>query len=105
MSRSTFQGDYLEASAKVVDDDHARIAVYPVIGDFTKPVDLPAEIDGLERLGFFPGSTIGNFVPKSPAALLRHFRDILGTGSKLLIGMDRIKPVDRLVAAYNDPEA
>jgi len=55
-------------------------------------------------LGFFPGSTIGNFVPKSAAALLGHFRDILGTGSKLLIGMDRIKPVDRLVAAYNDPE-
>ena len=58
-------GDYLEASAKVVDDDHARIAVHPVIGDFSKPVTLPAEIDGLERLGFFPGSTIGNFVPKS----------------------------------------
>ncbi len=97
-------GDYLEASAAVVDDDHARIDVYPVVGDFSKDVTLPPEIDGLERLGFFPGSTIGNFVPKSAAALLGHFRDILGTGSKLLIGMDRIKPVDRLVAAYNDPE-
>ena len=97
-------GDYLEASAQTVDDDHARIDVYPVVGDFSKDVTLPPEIDGLERLGFFPGSTIGNFVPKSAAALLGHFRDILGTGSKLLIGMDRIKPVDRLVAAYNDPE-
>ena len=97
-------GEYLEDSAAVVDADHERINVHPVVGDFTKPVDLPSEIDGLERLGFFPGSTIGNFVPKSAAALLGHFRDILGTGSKLLIGMDRIKPVDRLVAAYNDPE-
>ncbi|MEO6579580.1 MAG: L-histidine N(alpha)-methyltransferase [Sphingomicrobium sp.] len=97
-------GEYLEASAAVVDDDHARVAVHPVVGDFSQPVELPAEIEGLERLGFFPGSTIGNFVPKSAAALLGHFRDILGTGSKLLIGMDRIKPVDRLVAAYNDPE-
>ena len=97
-------GDYLEESAATVDADHARVAVHPVIGDFTQPVELPVEIDGLERLGFFPGSTIGNFVPKSAAALLGHFRDILGTGSKLLIGMDRIKPVDRLVAAYNDPE-
>ena len=97
-------GEYLEQSAAVVDADHERIEVHPVIGDFTKPVELPADIDGLERLGFFPGSTIGNFVPKSAAALLGHFRDILGTGSKLLIGMDRIKPVDRLVAAYNDPE-
>ena len=97
-------GEYLEASAAVVDADHARVAVHPVVGDFTQPVDLPGEIDGLDRLGFFPGSTIGNFVPKSAARLLGHFRDILGTGSKLLIGMDRIKPVDRLVAAYNDPE-
>ena len=97
-------GEYLEASAQTVDDDHVRIDVYPVVGDFSQPVTLPPEIDGLERLGFFPGSTIGNFVPKSAAALLGHFRDILGTGSKLLIGMDRIKPVDRLIAAYNDPE-
>ena len=97
-------GEYLEDSAAVVDADHARVEVYPVVGDFSQPVTLPPEIDGLKRLGFFPGSTIGNFVPKSAAALLGHFRDILGTGSKLLIGMDRIKPVDRLVAAYNDPE-
>ena len=97
-------GEYLEASAAVVDADHDRIEVHPVVGDFTEAVTLPAEIEGLERLGFFPGSTIGNFVPKSAAALLGHFRNILGTGSKLLIGMDRIKPVDRLIAAYNDPE-
>ena len=96
-------GEYLEESAAVVDADHERIAVHPVIGDFTQPVTLPPEIDGLERLGFFPGSTIGNFVPKSAASLLGHFRDILGTGSKLLIGMDRIKR-STAVAAYNDPK-
>jgi L-histidine N-alpha-methyltransferase len=88
----------------VVDADHERVEVYPVVGDFTHHVELPPEIAGLERLGFFPGSTIGNFVPSSAADLLRHFREILGTGSKLLIGMDRIKPVDKLIAAYNDPE-
>lgn len=97
-------GDYLKDSAAVVDADHARIAVYPVVADFTKPLELPREIDGLTRLGFFPGSTIGNFVPRSATDLLRHFRDILGTGAKLLIGMDRIKPVERLLAAYDDPE-
>jgi uncharacterized SAM-dependent methyltransferase len=58
----------------------------------------------MARLGFFPGSTIGNFVPRSATDLLRHFRDILGTGAKLLIGMDRVKPVERLIAAYDDPE-
>ncbi|MEO8618028.1 MAG: L-histidine N(alpha)-methyltransferase [Sphingomicrobium sp.] len=97
-------GEYLEDNAAAVDADHDAVHVFPVVADFTKHVDLPAEIDGLDRLGFFPGSTIGNFVPRSATDLLRHFRDILGTGSKLLIGMDRIKPVDRLVAAYDDPE-
>ena len=97
-------GDYLEASAADVDADHERVDVYPVVADFTGPVPLPPEIDGLDRLGFFPGSTIGNFVPRSATDLLRHFRALLGTGAKLLIGMDRIKPVERLIAAYDDPD-
>ena len=97
-------GDYLRDSADVVDRDFPDIAVYPVEADFTKEVHLPSAIDGLPRLGFFPGSTIGNFVPWSATDLLRHFRAILGTGSKLLIGMDRVKGVERLIAAYDDPE-
>jgi uncharacterized SAM-dependent methyltransferase len=58
----------------------------------------------LPRLGFFPGSTIGNFVPWSATDLLRQFRALLRPGAQLLIGMDRVKPVDRLLAAYDDPE-
>jgi L-histidine N-alpha-methyltransferase len=58
----------------------------------------------MPKLGFFPGSTIGNFVPRSATDLLRHFRTLLGTGAKLLIGTDRVKPVERLIAAYDDPE-
>ena len=97
-------GDYLKDSASIVDDEHEHIDVFPVVADFTRAFELPPEIEGLARLGFFPGSTIGNFVPRSATDLLRHFRDILGTGSKLLIGMDRIKPVERMIAAYDDPE-
>lgn len=97
-------GEYLEESAAEVDADHAWIAVHPVVADFTGEVMLPEAIAGLPKLGFFPGSTIGNFVPPSATDLLRHFRGILGTGAKLLIGMDRIKPVERLIAAYDDPE-
>ena len=97
-------GDYLRESAARVDAEFPGMPVHPVEADFTKQVVLPAEIDRLPRLGFFPGSTIGNFVPRSATDLLRHFRDILGTGSKLLIGMDRVKPVERLIAAYDDPE-
>jgi dimethylhistidine N-methyltransferase len=97
-------GDYLRESAGVVDGDFPDLAVYPVEADFTNDVRLPPEIDGLPRLGFFPGSTIGNFVPQSATDLLRHFRNTLGTGSRLLIGMDRVKGVERLIAAYDDPE-
>lgn len=97
-------GDYLRESAARVDAEFPGIPVHPVEGDFTKDVKLPAAIEGLPRLGFFPGSTIGNFVPQSATDLLRHFRTYLCAGAKLLIGMDRVKPIDRLIAAYDDPE-
>ena len=97
-------GDYLRESADVVDGDFPNLTVHAVVADFTKPFRLPREIDGMPRLGFFPGSTIGNFVPESATNLLRHFRAILGVGARLLIGMDRVKGVERLIAAYDDPE-
>ena len=97
-------GDYLRQSAAEIASRFPGVAVEPVIADFARPFDLPESIAGLPRLGFFPGSTIGNFVPRSATDLLRSFRDLLGIGALLLIGMDRVKPVERLVAAYDDPE-
>jgi len=97
-------GDYLRESAARVDAEFHGLAVHSVVADFTREVQLPKAIDGLPRLGFFPGSTIGNFVPQSATDLLRHFRTILCAGARLLIGMDRVKPIDRLIAAYDDPE-
>ena len=97
-------GDYLRESAEVVDRDFPDMSVYPVEADFTNHLTLPAEVDDLNRLGFFPGSTIGNFVQRSATDLLRHFRSILGTGARLLIGMDRVKGVERLISAYDDPD-
>jgi dimethylhistidine N-methyltransferase len=97
-------GDYLRQSAAEIASRFPDIAVEPVIADFARPFELPESIAGLPRLGFFPGSTIGNFVPRSATDLLRSFRDLLGIGALLLIGMARVKPVERLVAAYDDPE-
>jgi len=97
-------GDYLEQSAAELQERFPRIEVMPVTADFTRPFTLPGGIGHLPKLGFFPGSTIGNFIPWSATDLLRHFRNLLGPGSQLLIGMDRVKPVDRLIAAYDDPE-
>ena len=87
-----------------MDAEFPGLKVYPVEADFTKEVHLPAAVDGMPRLGFFPGSTIGNFVPRTATDLLRHFRAVVGTGARLLIGMDRVKQVERLIAAYDDDE-
>jgi L-histidine Nalpha-methyltransferase len=97
-------GDYLEHSAAELQQEFPKIEVIPVVADFARPFTLPGGIEHLPKLGFFPGSTIGNFVPWSATDLLRQFRALLGPGSQLLIGMDRVKPVERLIAAYDDPE-
>ena len=96
-------GDYLDDSAAQLSSDFPGLPVFPVTADFTRPFELPDAIADFPKLGFFPGSTIGNFVPRSATDLLRHFRELLGTGAYLLIGMDRVKPVERLIAAYDDP--
>ena len=97
-------GDYLNGSAAELQQYFPSIEVLPVIADFARPFTLPGGIERLPKLGFFPGSTIGNFVPRSATDLLRQFRALLGPGAKLLIGMDRVKPVERLIAAYDEPE-
>ena len=96
-------GDYLRESAVAVSDQFPAIAVEPVVADFARPFDLPESIANIPKLGFFPGSTIGNFVPRTATDLLRSFRDLLGCNAQLLIGMDKVKPIERLIAAYDDP--
>jgi L-histidine N-alpha-methyltransferase len=97
-------GEYLEHSAREVQERFPGIDVLPVIADFARDFSLPEPVAALPKLGFFPGSTIGNFVPWSATDLLRRFHDLLGTGAQLLIGMDRVKPVERLIAAYDEPD-
>ncbi|MFX7197950.1 L-histidine N(alpha)-methyltransferase, partial [Acinetobacter baumannii] len=67
-------------------------------------IALPDGIATMPKLGFFPGSTIGNMIPHSSVDLLRAMRASLGTGAMLLIGMDRLKQVDVLVRAYDDAQ-
>ena len=97
-------GEYLNGSAAELQRRFPALDVIPVVADFARPFGLPGGLEHLPRLGFFPGSTIGNFVPWSATDLLRGFRKLLGPGAQLLIGMDRVKPVERLIAAYDDPE-
>lgn len=95
-------GDFLHASSAELASAFPGLPVLPVVGDFNGALDLPAAIAGLPRLGFFPGSTIGNMEPEAAVDLLRAMHRLLGDGAMLLIGMDRIKDSNRLIAAYDD---
>ena len=95
-------GDFLHASSAQLASAFPGLPVLPLVGDFNADLALPTAIDGLPRLGFFPGSTIGNMEPDAAVDLLRAMRRLLGKGAMLLIGMDRIKDPGRLVAAYDD---
>lgn len=95
-------GDFLRQSAAALGARFPHLSILPVEGDFTAPIAPPPAIEGLPRLGFFPGSTIGNLVPRTAVDLLRAMVATLGVGSMLLIGMDRIKSTDVLIPAYDD---
>lgn len=95
-------GDFLRTSSAELASAFPGLPVLPLVGDFTGTLALPDAIDGLPRLGFFPGSTIGNSEPDTAVDLLRAMRRLLGNDAMLLIGMDRIKDRDRLIAAYDD---
>jgi L-histidine N-alpha-methyltransferase len=96
-------GDFLRDSALALSSRFTDLAIYPVEADFTQRVALPREICPLPKLGFFPGSTIGNMVARTAIDLLRNWRETLGDGSLLLIGIDRIKDAGLLELAYDDP--
>ncbi len=80
-----------------------RLAVRPVVADFSEGVDLPAvDVRWSRRLAFFPGSTIGNFDPPEAVGLLRRMAREAGPGGALLIGIDLPKDERTLVRAYDD---
>lgn len=97
-------GDFLRLSSEDLARRFPDLHILPVEADFMRPVTLPPAVRDREMLGFFPGSTIGNLVPATATDLLRSIRATLGDGSKLLIGFDRMKPVERLIAAYDDAQ-
>jgi dimethylhistidine N-methyltransferase len=94
-------GDYLLDVTRRLAADYPALALRPLAADFTLPLAIPAMAGAKRRVGFFPGSTIGNFRPDAAAALLRRMRASLNGGG-LLIGVDLVKDPALLHAAYND---
>lgn len=94
--------DFLQESADVLAADFPWVRVEAVCADYTQPLQLPAHLREGPLLGFFPGSSIGNFEPAAAARFLEHAHDLLGPGARFLVGVDLVKDEGLLHAAYND---
>ena len=92
-------GDYLHSVVKKLRDTRPGLTVHPIVADFMNPFALPG--GDTRRIGFFPGSTIGNFDRADALFFLRRAARLL-KGGGLLIGTDLVKDPARLHAAYND---
>jgi dimethylhistidine N-methyltransferase len=96
--------DALDGAVEAIRRDYPALEVAPLVDDFTTAMDLPQAAEGRPVVGFFPGSTIGNFRPEEATAFLASARKLLGEGAAFLVGIDLIKAEDTLVAAYDDAQ-
>ncbi|WP_254935229.1 MULTISPECIES: L-histidine N(alpha)-methyltransferase [unclassified Cyanobium] len=96
--------DHLQQSCVDLQARHPAVPVLGICCDYSALRQLPEHplLSGRRLLGFYPGSSIGNFSPEEAQALLRQLGQLLGPGARLLIGIDQPKAVERLEAAYND---
>lgn len=94
--------DYLAASLEGIRHLHPHMELAGVGLDFSARLALPPEVGPGPRLMFYPGSSIGNFTPEAALPFLRDVH-AAAQGGGLLIGVDLVKPVAVLEAAYDDP--
>ena len=94
--------DYLTKATKMLSREFPDLPVVPLCADFTQPFALPRVARQGRRVGFFPGSTIGNFAPEEAASFLEQTARLLGSGGGMLVGVDLKKDSIVLEAAYND---
>jgi dimethylhistidine N-methyltransferase len=93
---------HLDQSAARLRRDYPHLRVEPVYGDYMSLRALPPVVQDKHRLGFFPGSTIGNLEPHEARAFLRRARTLLGAEGDLILGVDLRKDERQLHDAYND---
>ncbi|BEV11210.1 ergothioneine biosynthesis protein EgtB [Asticcacaulis sp. DW145] len=96
--------DALHAATARLQSTYPHLNVVPLLGDFTQALPRPDALENRPCVGFFPGSTIGNFSPDEARDLLRAFRHLLGPQAQLIVGADMVKEEATLHAAYDDAE-
>ncbi|MHC2103486.1 L-histidine N(alpha)-methyltransferase [Methylobacterium sp. CM6246] len=92
-------GEYLEGAIRRLAADYPDIAMVPVCADYAKPVPLPVAAGPGGILGFYPGTSIGNFAPPEAGLFLERARTTLGP-SLFLVGADATVEPERLQRAY-----
>jgi len=95
-------GDFLNVQSDALRADYPGLAIHPLTADFTAPFELPEAVRDMPKVGFFPGSTLGNFEPGEACSFLRSARTILGKGARMILGVDLEKDERVLYDAYND---
>jgi len=96
-------GEHLQQAADEIAADYPRVEVLPVCADFTEHFVLPVATRTISHVAvYFPGSTIGNFLPERATQLLANVAALCGRGGGLLIGIDLKKNPAKIHAAYND---
>ena len=94
--------DALDAASRRIAEAYPALAVTPLVGDFLHLGALPAGIGQGRRVGFFPGSTIGNLERDEAIAFLTAARGLLGPDALFILGVDLVKAPETLIAAYDD---
>jgi dimethylhistidine N-methyltransferase len=93
---------YLQDEAQKLAAEFTWLNVHAVCADFTGKLELPYHVESTNKIAFFPGSTIGNFLPEQAIKVLDEIRMMVGNSGGLLIGVDLQKDSKILNAAYND---
>ena len=96
-------GEHLSAAAVLLRAEFPQLDVQPVVADYSHALALPASVGSGKRIGFFPGSTIGNLGPADALGFLERAAESL-RGGALLLGADLVKDPRVLHAAYNDAQ-
>jgi dimethylhistidine N-methyltransferase len=96
--------DFLAASAVRIEGRFPHLDVRPFVADFTADFELPEDLPPGRKVGFFPGSTIGNLASDEAEDFLRRMAAHVGPGGAALIGVDLKKDLETLLAAYDDRE-
>jgi dimethylhistidine N-methyltransferase len=96
--------EFLQAQVDALKRECPAVAMLPLAADFSQPFAVPAAAQSMPRVGFFPGSTIGNLEPHEAASFLRQAGRILGPRSTFVVGVDLIKDEKVLHRAYNDKQ-